>query len=375
MENKNSNAIKFNYIDSRFTPDDTTKGLFMFLIIQTVVTLAYQVLYMMGFVQSFWSYVFTLIIDAGFVTSVIMIAKSKRIDPFANLKVKKKPNFKQILIAMGISIICLFGFSALTNLFMEILYRAGYSSVVSDIVIPDFGTYIFYVFMICVVPAICEEVLFRGLICNGLKKLGTTTAVFLSAFLFMIMHGSPDQTVHQFILGIILALAFLISNNLWVPIIVHFLNNFIAVTISYVAYGDSAEEVVTETAQMYLSDYLFYAITSAVVAGVILYFLFKALSNCSKVEEKVEPVEQKNIVFPVQDYKMNYTGNYSEFSNESTMKNVEEVNNNVVEPIQVGTIEEEKKFTGTGKALLILSIVWLAFDWLSALVAGFSAIY
>ena len=57
------------------------------------------------------------------------------------------------------------GFSALTNLFLELLYSSGYSSISSDIVIPNFLYYMFYVVVVCIAPAVCEEILFRGLIC------------------------------------------------------------------------------------------------------------------------------------------------------------------------------------------------------------------
>ena len=196
MEN-NSNSIKFHFTNSRFAPDDATKGLFLFLIFQTLVTLVYQALYLVGLQANIWSLIFTLILDFCFVACVFSVSKEKKINVFSNIKVKKAPNFKEIAICIAISVICLFGFSSLTNLFLEVLYKAGYSSVTSDIVIPNFGTYLLYVGLICIVPALCEEILFRGLICNGLKKLGTFAAVFGSAFLFMIMHGSPDQTVHQ----------------------------------------------------------------------------------------------------------------------------------------------------------------------------------
>ena len=134
----------------------------------------------------------------------------------------------QILLCVATSLVCIFGFSSLTNCFLQVLYDLGYSSLASDMVISSIGDYLIYVAFVCVLPAVCEEILFRGLIFTGLKKISTVVGVFGSAFLFMIMHGSPDQTVHQFILGIVLALAFLVANNLWVPILMHFFNNLVA---------------------------------------------------------------------------------------------------------------------------------------------------
>ena len=383
MENNNPNSIKFHFTNSRFVPDDATKGLFTFLIFQTLVTLVYNVLYMVGLVQSIWSYVFTLILDFCFVACVYSVSKAKKIDLFTNLKVKKAPSIKQIAICVAISVICLFGFSGLTNLFMEILYRLGYNSVISDISIPNFGSYLMYVGLICVVPAICEEILFRGLICNGFKRLGTLTSVLGSAFLFMIMHGSPDQTVHQFILGIILALVFLVSNNLWVPIIIHFLNNFIAVTISYISYGNSAEvsNASTETVEMFLTDYLIYAVISAGISAVLIYLLLKALSKCKAVDKNIEPVDLKPSASSVSEWRMDY---FRQADQDLTV-NIETANESVPlgETIDVKAEEyvdpvfkvDENKLSGGGKAMLIISIVWLAIDWISALILGFNGMF
>lgn len=378
MENNNPNAVKFHFTNSRFVPDDAAKGLFLFLVLQTVITLVYNVLYMVGLVQSIWSYLFTLILDFCFVSCVISIARQKKINVITNLKLSRAPSVKHVFICIAISVICLFGFSAVTNMFLELLYSMGYSSVTSDITIPNFETYLMYVGLICVAPAICEEILFRGLICNGLKRLGSVTAVLGSAFLFMIMHGSPDQTVHQFILGIILAVVFLVTNNLWVPIIIHFLNNFIAVTISYVAYGDSASEtlVTEETINIgtYIQEYLLYTIVSAAIASILIYILIRALSRTQKDVEETEPVEIKSMTDVFQEdqfsipqssyYEASAEGLYAEGHEEKT-------EDAYVDP--VFQLDENKMSSG-GKAMLIISVAWLVIDWFSALLIGFSGL-
>lgn len=360
MVEKQNNQIKLNYTNSRFVPDDTSKGLFLFLIFQTITMLVYQLVFLLGLGDIAWlTEVFSVIIGLGFAGVVYAICNNKKIDFFTNIKVKKAPNLLQIVISLVISLICIFGLSALTNLFLEFLYEAGYNSYATDIVIDNFGTYILSVLTICVIPATCEEIMFRGLICNGLKKISTPVAVFGSAFLFMIMHGSPDQTVHQFILGVILALAFLITNNLWVPILIHFFNNFIAVTFCYIAYGDSSFS--DSTAEIYLSEYIIYALISAVISVFILYILFKTLSKINKKNTELSPVESKRNIEKFNDRPIN-------LSNEA----VQEGNENIVDPVM---ITPENKYSGSGRAMLIISVVWLAIDWISALIVGFSGMY
>lgn len=373
-----NNSINFNFTNSKFFPDDTAKGLFLFLIYQTLITLAYQLLHIMGLGGlPFITDVFGVLLSLGFAFCVYYICKEKKINFYENTKLNKAPNIKQVVISLGISLICIFGFSALTNLFLEILYKMGYQSVSSDIVIGDFGTYILCVITICIIPAVCEEILFRGLICNGLKKIGSGVAVFGSAFLFMIMHGSPDQTVHQFILGVILALIFLVSNNLWVPILVHFFNNFIAVTFSYIAYGDSAADATTETAELYLGEYLIYAVISAVISGILVYLLLKLLSKSKKSNGNVEPVEVKVITNQMLDEKISYVSQSQNIQANSIGVNEEESIGSSQEfgSMDPVIITNKNKLTGVGRAMYVISIVWLAIDWISALIMGFGNIY
>lgn len=360
MEQLNPNAINFAYTKSKFTPDDTSKGLFMFLIMQTLITLVYQVLYMVGLTAPMWAYVVTLVLDACFVLSVYSITKYKKVNFWSNIKLNKAPTIMQAVIALGIALICIFGFSSVTNLFMELLYSAGYTSASgSDIVINNFGMYMFYTFFVCIVPAFCEEILFRGLICNGLKKISTSAAVFGSAFLFMIMHGSPDQTVHQFLLGIVLALVFLATNNLWVTMLIHFFNNFIAVTYSYIAYGDSASTATDTVVQIPWVQYAIYAIISAVVAGALIYLMLRLLTKFNKKSNEVAPIDLKE------------TPGITESNTETEAENTQETIDGL--PYQTEPVEEqyENKFSGSGKAMLIIAVVWLAIDWISALILGF----
>lgn len=377
MKNGNNTqpSINFAFKETGFVPNDTAKGLFWFLISQTLVTLFYQILYMMGFVQTIWSYVFTLILDACFVFSVYSIAKTKKLDFFDSIRAKYPPKFKEAIIALCISLVCIFGFSSITNLFMELLYSFGYTSISADIAIPNFGYYIMYVVFICVVPAISEEVLFRGLIANGLKRVSTVVAVFGSSFLFMIMHGSPDQTMHQFILGIVLALVFLISDNIWVPILVHFFNNFIAVTFAYITY-DSAPiegEVVIESAGVPLGEYLIFALISTIISVALLYLLLKALSNVKSTTKEVAEAVKKDSISPTINAFMNYSS--FEYATENDPSVSAETIGRVGQEAEIPSgvvLDPPNKVSGSGRAMYVISVVWLVFDWISAFLVGIS---
>lgn len=79
-------------------------------------------------------------------------------------------------------------------------------------------------------PAVTEELLFRGVIFNSFnKKYNTFVAILISALVFGIYHMNWLQGIFAFLLGIILAYSYLKSGSIWVPIILHFINNAFAV--------------------------------------------------------------------------------------------------------------------------------------------------
>ena len=80
-----------------------------------------------------------------------------------------------------------------------------------------------------VIPAFCEEFLFRGLVLSQLLPYGKTTAVLGSALLFGLVHQNFGQFFYATIAGVVLALAVMESGSIWVGVIIHLLNNLISV--------------------------------------------------------------------------------------------------------------------------------------------------
>ena len=85
--------------------------------------------------------------------------------------------------------------------------------------------------MIALLPAIGEEFLFRGVLLRMFKDWSRNVhvAVIVSAFLFSALHMQFYGFLPRFILGILLGYLFVWSRSIWVPVIVHFFNNAIAV--------------------------------------------------------------------------------------------------------------------------------------------------
>ena len=62
-----------------------------------------------------------------------------------------------------------------------------------------------YVLVFAVLPAVCEELAFRGFILTGLRRrFRTGTAIVISSFLFAVAHMNVFQFLPTFVLGLVL---------------------------------------------------------------------------------------------------------------------------------------------------------------------------
>ena len=83
-----------------------------------------------------------------------------------------------------------------------------------------------------IIPAVAEEILFRGIILNGLKNSSTATkAIVLSGLLFGIIHIFPPQVISVSILGIFFGVLLVKTRSLITTIWCHFLNNTLIILL------------------------------------------------------------------------------------------------------------------------------------------------
>lgn len=93
--------------------------------------------------------------------------------------------------------------------------------------VPEF---IFVVMVVAVVPSIAEEYLFRGLIQKSFNRvMNPLLSALLSGTIFGLFHFNPFETVPLIAVGCYLGFLRYRSNSIALPILVHFLNNFLAV--------------------------------------------------------------------------------------------------------------------------------------------------
>ena len=126
---------------------------------------------------------------------------------------------------------------------------------------------------IAVIPALCEELVFRGVMMPLLAKMTRNihAAVWITAILFSLIHVQFYGFLPRMIMGALLGYFVVWSGSLWTSILAHFINNASAfLMFQYFGTLETPENSV-------LNHWAFYSLTSLVF--VALLFVARKKSN------------------------------------------------------------------------------------------------
>lgn len=97
---------------------------------------------------------------------------------------------------------------------------------------------VFNVFLIALIPALGEELFFRGAVLRTLQqKTSVRIAIWATAFVFSAIHMQFYGFFPRFLLGALFGYLLIWSESLWLPIAAHFTNNAVAVLFYYLKYN------------------------------------------------------------------------------------------------------------------------------------------
>ncbi len=108
----------------------------------------------------------------------------------------------------------------------------------------SWGGYLFNIFLIALLPAVGEELTFRGVI-QPLFIRWTRSAhagIIITGAIFSFFHFQFFGFVPRWLLGIVFGYLFYWSRTLWVPMTAHFFNNALAVTAYWLAGSEQVEQ-------------------------------------------------------------------------------------------------------------------------------------
>lgn len=163
-------------------------------------------------------------------------SKLKDINPMA-VGFRPKMKWHSYLVVIVLGIVFLFGVQYLVQAAENLLKLTGYpiDESFGSVDPENAGEYIYSIFALALVPAFCEELIFRGIVYRGFReRFSSATAILLSALAFAVVHQNLQQLIYPIILGCLLAFIVEKTGSLFLSMVVHFANNFIVVTMRFI---------------------------------------------------------------------------------------------------------------------------------------------
>lgn len=129
------------------------------------------------------------------------------------------------------------------------------------------------IIVLAALPAIAEELFFRGVVQTLLQNtsLGTIGAIIISSLSFSLMHLEFDNFFAIWFMGIVLGYLYFITQNLWVSIIAHFVNNASMISLKYAYMNGIISTDLSESKDI--------SLIYSLGAGIILFFLLFFISR------------------------------------------------------------------------------------------------
>lgn len=132
----------------------------------------------------------------------------------------------------------------------------------------NIGEFLLGLLVIAMVPALGEEILFRGILQRQVaQKIPTGWAVWAVAFIFSFIHFQFYGLVPRMILGVLFGYLFAWSGNLWIAVWAHFVNNGFTIVMVYLYHLRLVAFDIEQTPQIPLST----AMTSLVLTCLFLW--------------------------------------------------------------------------------------------------------
>jgi membrane protease YdiL (CAAX protease family) len=202
---------------------------FIYLFMGTIFTL------ILGFIPGISETVlkYASIIPTTVLTALYIISRMKKI---YNIDIKNVLSFKKVNLSLLIGYV-LFIMGSIYLIDIGLNYIAPFINIPGNSVM-TFSSVVEMIvaFIACVIFApICEETIFRFGFCESLMtKHKVLTTIIISTIIFTILHlyGVIDS-IEVFYISILLSIIYFKTKNLIYSIIVHAVNNLIAVTASF----------------------------------------------------------------------------------------------------------------------------------------------
>ena len=228
---------------------------------------------------------YCLISQITFVCLFFIYNKVNRVSFSACRLSVKKINITTTLLCALFGILFVIGlYGLIEGCFGALFDLMGFESSTLPIPLDNFWWYLLNILLFAIIPAFSEELIFRGMILNGLARgIGKIGAIFLSGLLFALIHQSITQFIYPFIMGIVFSVVTIKTGNLFYSMIMHLFNNITTLTIQFLM-NIHALSLPGEIGAVYIIVSILLAVAVCSLFFLFYYFYLK--------KQKVEEVKE-----------------------------------------------------------------------------------
>lgn len=174
-----------------------------------------------GNVGKYLNLLSTVFCIAGFL-ALLMKKNHFKIDLFAHV------SFRGVLLAAGCAVLFYFVLDKGLDPVLEKIFpesEESYRQALASLRQAPVAGF----FQVCVLAPFIEEILMRGFLLGGLSaNYGKGAALFISAFLFALLHFNMVQTLSAFVCGLVLGLLYLHTGSVFCCMLAHMGYNLIS---------------------------------------------------------------------------------------------------------------------------------------------------
>lgn len=192
--------------------------------------------------QVFWGWTGLILTELMFLVLAVGVTLIHR-TPLREVFPMSVPTLREvigvlILVVVGLLSSMILVFFALTLMPQSL----GEIEYLSDFLSPDNQGALTSVFVIALLPAICEEALHRGAILSHLRSLKKDWLIILIMGIFFgLFHLSLSKLLSTAALGALLSYLMVKKNNIVLPMLLHFLNNLVPILFSFLGASDGTQ--------------------------------------------------------------------------------------------------------------------------------------
>ena len=143
------------------------------------------------------------------------------------------------------------------------------------------ATHLEIILSLIIIPAICEEFFFRGIVFNEYRKYGTVNAIIVSALCFSMLHFSIENFFIYLFTGLLLGFVTSVTKSIIPSILIHLLSNTLSIYAS-----DAFLRVTVDKNGAYFIGF----VLTVLAGGSFLLLMSRVESICLAYSQK-PPVE------------------------------------------------------------------------------------